>query len=100
MESTAEPAGSPSKAARRVRTARPASSAEDIALLRRLLVGRRPTNRCLQLLLIGINPISRRIGIKRTGAGLPEHLGIVDAGRYSAVLGKGAGRVEQPTTRA
>src|SRR5215467_11583747 len=99
-DKAAEPAASPSKAARRVIRALSNGSRKDTALLRRLLAGRGPADRGFELLAIGVEPIDLGVGIEGAGARVPEDLGIVDPGWHRAVLGKGAGDGQEPAARA
>src|SRR5262245_28085403 len=96
----AEPAASPTNAARRVMDARLVLSGGDITLLRGLLARRRPADRRLQLFLIGIKPFDPGVGVEGACARLPEHLGVIDTRRHSAALDETAGHGEQPAPRA
>ena len=50
--------------------------------------------------LIGVLPVDLLVGIKRSGARLPEYFGIVDAGRHGAVLREVTRHGQQPPPRA
>src|SRR5580704_10392809 len=99
-DKAAEPAASPSRAARRVISALSNGSRKDTGLLRRLLARRGPADRGFELLAVGVEPVDLLVSIEGAGARVPEYLGIVDAGRHGAVVSESAGDGQEPAARA
>ncbi len=94
-----EEAVSPNTVARRVMRARFPGPAWPLSLLRGLRARGTPANGGLQLVLIGLEPVDLRVSVVGACARVPEHLGIVDAGRHGAAVGECPCSVEQAPPR-